>query len=253
MKTKINIQRKFTAILFFCVLTMLIVSQTQIVFASEITSEKMIDLINQSRIEAGVFSLTVNSRLTFAAQAKAEDMFRLQYFDHNSPSGTTPWHWMKQSGYNYSFAGENLAIDFITAEGAHKALMESPSHQKNILNPNYSEIGIAVRSDIFKKTESIIIVEMFGSPPQVIENKSYENIASAREPESDVKATETKTVEIFPAVAAMILEEENEVDEAEKIEGENIRYDNAMYDPELRICKVYDFEFTKFAFKFSGI
>lgn len=226
----------------FCVLAPLAASQPQIVFASEITSERMIDLINRSRTEAGVFSLDVNSQLASAAEAKAEDMFRFQYFDHNSPSGTTPWYWIKQAGYDYSYAGENLAIDFVTAEGAHKALMESPSHQKNILNQNYSEIGVAARSDIFEETESIIIVEMFGSPRQRTESESYGNVAAAKEPEISVKDGETKSAEILPAIKAVILEEEG-TGGIEKTEGENVVYNNAMYDLELRICKAYDFKF----------
>lgn len=224
----------------FCVLT---ANQVQIVFASGIMPERIIDLINQSRAEAGVSFLAVNSQLASAAESKAEDMFRFQYFDHNNPSGTTPWHWIREAGYEYSYAGENLAIDFVTAEGAHKAFMESSSHQRNILSPNYSEIGVAVRSDIFEETESIIIVEMFGSPRERTENESYGNVAAAEEPENNVKSGETKSAEILPAIKAVILEEEG-TGEIEKTEGENVARDNAMHDPELKICKAYSFEFT---------
>lgn len=250
-KTKTNIGpiRQIGLItILFCVLT---ISQAQIVFASGITSEKMIDLINRSRAEAGVSSLAVNSQLSSAAKAKAEDMFRFQYFDHTSPSGTTPWHWIREAGYEYSYAGENLAIDFVTAEGAHKALMESSSHQRNILNSNYSEIGVAAMSDIFEETKSIIIVEMFGSPREKTESESYKSIAAAKEPEINAKEGEAKSAEIFPSIKAVILEEEG-TGEIEKTENENVARDNAMYDPELRICKAYDFKFINPAFKFAG-
>lgn len=129
----------------------------------EITPRTMLELTNASRKESGATELKFNDRLAAAAQAKADDMFSFQYFDHNSPSGITPWFWIKSSGYEYSFAGENLAIDFISAEGTHQAFMNSTSHRENILNTNYKEIGIAVKKGIFEGEESIIVVEEFGA------------------------------------------------------------------------------------------
>ena len=129
-------------------------------------AQEMIDLMNESRIEAGLSPLIINGELSRAAMAKANDMFANQYFDHNSPSGKTPWNFIKSAGYEYQFAGENLAIDFITAKAAHKALMESSSHRANILNTRYTEIGVAVIEGHFEGNNSIIIVEEFGVPLQ---------------------------------------------------------------------------------------
>lgn len=131
--------------------------------ASEITSEKMLELTNGSRIEAGLRELNLNDKLTKAAQAKAEDMFANQYFEHISPSGITPWHWFDLAGYDYIYAAENLAIDFTTAEGVHSALMKSTGHRENILGANYEEVGIAVLSGSFQGKTSIIVVEQFGT------------------------------------------------------------------------------------------
>ena len=132
----------------------------------QITPAKMLSLTNQSREENGLVALIVNQKLTSAAEAKTDDMFEYQYFDHNSPSGVTPWDWIKVTGYDYRYAGENLAIDFVMAESAHKALMASDSHRENILNQNYTEIGISVKRDIFEGSESVIIVMEFGTPLQ---------------------------------------------------------------------------------------
>jgi len=174
MKTKTKFKLKIdilarTAILFF--ILFLIAVNSDAVLAADpyyknprITTEKMLNLTNQSREEKELSVLIVNQKLTDAAEAKVSDMFKYQYFDHNSPSGVTPWDWIKGAKYDYRYAGENLAIDFITAEGAHKALMASDSHRKNIMNRNYTEVGIAVKEDIFKGRDSIIIVMEFGSP-----------------------------------------------------------------------------------------
>lgn len=168
IKTKMNLERKNAGFLAKAILLMLLVSNFFVGSASaserhEITPQTMLELTNASRREVGAVELKSNSQLAAAAEAKASDMLSFQYFDHNSPSGVTPWFWIKSSGYEYSYAGENLAIDFISAEGAHQAFMNSSSHRENILNTNYQEIGIAVKKGIFEGEESIIVVEEFGA------------------------------------------------------------------------------------------
>ncbi len=155
----------------------------QVVIASDITTQRMIDLTNESRKDSGLLPLKINSKLIASAEAKANDMFKFQYFDHNSPSGVTPWYWIKSAGYDYLYAGENLAIDFVTAEGTHMALMRSITHRDNILKPNYTEIGIVVKKGIFEGNESIIIVQQFGAP---LEKAVEENIESKIDIKGDV-------------------------------------------------------------------
>ena len=174
----------------------------QAAIASDITAQRMIELTNKSREESGFLSLKVNSKLTAAANAKADDMFKFQYFDHNSPNGVTPWYWIKSAGYDYLYAGENLAIDFVTAEGTHIALMRSITHRDNILKPDYTEIGIAVKKGIFEGNESIIIVQQFGAPlEKVVEEDKESKVVvkgdvdiSSQENKEESK-TESKTEE----------------------------------------------------------
>ena len=169
LKTK-TISARLANLLF---VLFLMVANSNVVLADDlhydnpqITPAKMLSLTNQSREENGLVALTVNQKLASAAEAKTDDMFEYQYFDHNSPSGATPWDWIKVTGYDYRYAGENLAIDFVMAESAHKALMASDSHRENILNQNYTEIGISVKKDTFEGSESVIIVMEFGTPLQ---------------------------------------------------------------------------------------
>ena len=180
-----------------------LLSYSQVVIAADITAQKMIELTNESREKSGLLPLKVNSKLMVAAEAKVNDMFEFQYFDHNSPSGVTPWYWIRSAGYDYLYAGENLAIDFVTAEGSHLALMRSITHRDNILKPNYTEVGIAVKKGIFDGNESIIIVEEFGAPLEIKkvvlaeENKSTEiNIKGDVDVNSVEKKLEIKTEEI---------------------------------------------------------
>src|SRR5690606_39542643 len=68
----------------------------------------------------------------------------------SSDLGTKPWHWLIEAEYGYTKAGENLAKNFYTAEAVTAAWMDSPDHRKNILEPDYTEVGFAVVSGELK-------------------------------------------------------------------------------------------------------
>jgi hypothetical protein len=133
-------------------------------FASEITPEKVIELVNADRSVRGLASVQVDDALMRAARAKAEDMMRREYFAHTSPDGLTPWYFIGQSGYAYRFAGENLAIHFDDAEEEERAWMESVKHRENILNPKYAHIGVAVARSMSNGQSTTMVVQMFGLP-----------------------------------------------------------------------------------------
>jgi uncharacterized protein YkwD len=123
---------------------------------------RIIELTNQTRIEEGVAPLNTNTYLNQAAQAKAQDMFDRQYFAHDTPDGKKPWQWIDKSSYDYINAGENLAMNFTSADVAHLALLKSPTHKKNIVNPKYQDIGVAVLSGELNGKQTMVMVEMFG-------------------------------------------------------------------------------------------
>ncbi|TSA46334.1 CAP domain-containing protein [bacterium] len=131
--------------------------------ASDITVQKVIDLTNADRTEKGLSILKENDKLKKAAENKADDMVLNDYFSHNSPEGLTPWHWMEQEKYDYNYAGENLAMDFTTAEKMNEAWLASPTHRANILNEKYKNIGIAVKEGMINGHSTIDVVQMFGS------------------------------------------------------------------------------------------
>jgi uncharacterized protein YkwD len=132
--------------------------------AASISADTLVDLANSSRASVGLKAYSVNDKLNASAKMKAEDMLKSDYFAHNSPSGISPWYWFSKAGYSYSYAGENLAIDFYSASGVHEAWMNSPSHRANILDPNFIEIGVAVAAGEYQGKETTIIVQHFGTP-----------------------------------------------------------------------------------------
>jgi hypothetical protein len=95
---------------------------------------------------------------------KANDMAEKGYFAHTSPEGKTPWYWFKQAGYDYSYAGENLAVNFFESKDVAEAWMNSPTHRANIVKKDYTEIGIAVATGMYEGRQSVFVAQLFGTP-----------------------------------------------------------------------------------------
>lgn len=133
-------------------------------YASDITTSKVIELTNARREKLGLTTLTQNSLLSRAAEAKAKNMFKEQYWAHYAPDGTSPWFFVRSEGYSYVAAGENLGKDFSDSESLVQAWMDSPTHRDNLLQPRYTEIGVAVVNGELFGYETTLVVQLFGEP-----------------------------------------------------------------------------------------
>ena len=133
-------------------------------YISAIYASLLATLVNNDRSRENLSELRVNPTLVLAAQMKASDMAARGYFSHNTPEGLTPWYWFARAHYNYSYAGENLAVNFVDSADVESAWMASPLHRLNILNRNFTEIGIATSTGVYQGRHAIFIVQMFGRP-----------------------------------------------------------------------------------------
>jgi len=133
-------------------------------FASPVNTAKLVELTNNERVNHGLKALTIDPALTYAATLKASDMINNHYFEHFSPSGKSPWDFIKSAKYYYEKAGENLAMDFRTSEGMHDAWMKSPTHRDNILNPSYENLAIVAVNGVIDNHTTTLVVQMFGKP-----------------------------------------------------------------------------------------
>ena len=149
--------------------------------ASEITADNVINFVNQAREENGLSDLMENEKLVKIAQDKLSDMIQNDYFAHTSPKGTTPWFWFEKNGYDYKYAGENLAMSFQSAEAQQQAWMDSATHRKNILNSNYQEIGVAVGIEKINGENSIIAVQEFGTVAGAANINDNKNFSSGKD------------------------------------------------------------------------
>jgi len=134
------------------------------IFFADITKNTLVQLINGERQDSGLKTLRESSQLDQAAYLKAQDMLEKDYFAHQSPEGIAPWYWFKKVGYNYQIAGENLAIGFLDSKEVVNAWMESYFHKQNIINPKYTETGMAVLRGDFQGSQVVVAVQLFGTP-----------------------------------------------------------------------------------------
>ncbi len=135
---------------------------------TDISAQDLLALTNQQRIAHGMNPLSLNSELSQAALMKAKYMFVKNFWAHNAPDGTTPWVFIKNSGYSYVYAGENLARGFTDSSDVVDAWMASPTHRQNMLSPNYQDIGFAIMDGKLLGENTTLVVEMFGNQTDTI-------------------------------------------------------------------------------------
>lgn len=170
--------------------------------------KEIIVLTNNERVRVGLNALTENNLLEKAAEKKAKDLIDKDYWAHFPPNENEEYTWkfIRESGYNYLYSGENLGKGFFDADSQVSAWMASEEHRKNILGENYTEIGVAVVKGHFQTEDTIVMVQEFGSPqsnsqPSVDQNQ-YLNIDQVKKYRSDTASVKNNWLSAknrFPA------------------------------------------------------
>ncbi|MCD4694519.1 CAP domain-containing protein [bacterium] len=167
MSFKINQKLKFS---YFC--NVFIISSIffaglfllpETAYLAGIDSIDIINLTNQERLNNNLEKLDFNPKLKKAAYAKAKFLLNNQIFTHNTSEKKFS-DWIKNVDYEYSFVGENLAINFTENEEVVRAWMESKGHRENILSEDYTEIGVSVLEGEYDGHSTYLIVQIFGTP-----------------------------------------------------------------------------------------
>ena len=104
--------------------------------------QEVIRLVNEIRAENGLKALTYDWELSRVARYKSQDMKDNKYFSHTSPVYGTPFQMIKNFGLTYRSAGENIAKGYSTPQAVVNGWMNSSGHRANILNANYTHIGV---------------------------------------------------------------------------------------------------------------
>ncbi len=135
---------------------------------AKVSKESVVALVNSDRAKEGKKQLIENEILDRVAESKLSNMIEDDYFAHTSPKGVDPWEWFSKEGYRFEYAGENLAMNFTNATDQHKAWMDSLAHRENILNENFTDIGVAIREKTIDEKIILVTVQVFGTPEEKI-------------------------------------------------------------------------------------
>jgi len=192
----------FLALLIFFggILNVVVIKETSLL--SAVIPKSLVELANNNRLQNKVNTLSQSEPLVLAAQKKADDMAAKGYFAHTSPDGKSPWHWFKEAGYDFQYAGENLAINFVDSVDVDSAWMNSPGHRLNILNGKFTEVGIATAKGYYNGRETIFVVQMFGKPLRTSATRFAKEVFKPQVVQAKTSTTTpTTTPKTFPKPA----------------------------------------------------
>lgn len=119
-------------------------SSTPTSSAAASATARVVALVNSERSKVGCAPLTVNAKLTKAAQDHSADMAAHQNMSHTGSDGSSPGDRITAAGYSWSAYGENVAYGYGTPESVMAAWMASPGHRQNILDCGFKEIGVGL-------------------------------------------------------------------------------------------------------------
>ncbi len=136
------------------------------------TAERMLALVNQARSEPrrcgdkafdAAAALSWDKSLEAAAAGHANDMASEDYFSHKARDGSTPAQRVSRAGYHWRLTGENIAAGQLTPESAMAGWLKSPGHCANLMNPGYTEMGVAFAVNA-RSAMGAYWVQEFGTP-----------------------------------------------------------------------------------------
>lgn len=108
-------------------------------------AEQVVALVNKERAKEGLAPLTIQQDIVKAASVRAGEI--QNSFSHTRPNGTSFTTALKEAGVSYRGAGENIAWGQKTPEEVVKAWMNSPSHRENIMNKNFTNMGVGYQTN----------------------------------------------------------------------------------------------------------
>jgi len=120
--------------------------------------KQLADMINKERAKKGLKPLQLDAELSKWARTKSQDMVNKNYFAHQSPTYGNVSTMLKNGGVSFRYAGENLAKAG-SVSLAHSTLMNSSIHRSNILNSNYTHVGVGIA----QKGSTLYITEIFAA------------------------------------------------------------------------------------------
>lgn len=103
-------------------------------------AEQVVELVNQERTKAGLNAVTLDQKIASAALVRVKEIETS--FSHIRPNGSKFSTALTEQGVTFKSAGENIAWGQKSPEAVMQAWMNSEGHRANILNKNFTKIGV---------------------------------------------------------------------------------------------------------------
>lgn len=182
--------------------------------SSVLNDNQIIYWTNIERVKNGtnLSQLIIDPVLTEIAKKRVFDMFENEYFEHVSPTGDSVSKIADRESYKYIIIGENIALgNFGGSRDLVQSWMNSEGHRANILNTNYTNIGVYSKEGEYNGKSVWISAQVFSKPMSYCvepDNTKKEKINDAnsvlenikkeiKEVELELKSTDTLNVEIY--------------------------------------------------------
>ncbi|MDO8265875.1 MAG: CAP domain-containing protein [Candidatus Saccharibacteria bacterium] len=202
------LQKNINNKLFFQIFIAVLITLIFTVFSNNsyaLSSQAIINITNSERTANRLGTLSASSALNSSASMKAQDMCDKNYWAHSSPDGLTGWTFMSRAGYPFTSAGENLAKDYDTDSSVVSGWMNSSSHRANMLNPSYSDIGVAS----LNCNDTLLVVAHYGVTANSVAPVTAPPKVEAPEPAPQVKqATKQSAAPVQKPVEAPVAQKQ---------------------------------------------
>jgi len=128
-----------------------------------------LQLVNETRAEAGVKPLTFDGELLNSSDAHSAWMDQTDTFSHTGVNGSSAGQRMTTAGYGWQGWGENIAyvsgpLTEATVKQLHDLLVNSPGHYRNIVSGSFEEIGIGLKAGTINGYNVVFVTQNFGTP-----------------------------------------------------------------------------------------
>lgn len=158
---------------------------------------EVLKLTNEERSDRGLKPLKLNNRLMNTAEGHSQSMAMNDFVGHKDPTdGSSSQDRVEDSGYEWSRWGENVAAGQSTPEDVINGWMNSPGHRSNVLNPNFTEMGIGYEflvDDNGSVNYNHYWTQVFGTPLSNSNNTVVKGTSSEKTPPADTNSVNTPT------------------------------------------------------------
>jgi uncharacterized protein YkwD len=109
--------------------------------------QQFVNLVNQARVSMSLQPLSINSKLSLAADSHSywqDGYYGATGLSHTGCGGTDPWPRLADAGYSGSYLGEVTLVNSAgaSAQTAFNMFKGSPGHWALLTSPNFTEIGV---------------------------------------------------------------------------------------------------------------